>query len=459
MLNLLLNFITACRTSNLRVSTSEVIDCARQLELIDVTDEDQFRATLRANFAKSRRDQRNFDRLYHLYFHEMRPECEFTPDTLDRRELLEILDRLKEQMENDPITQAILDFLSGNPTSYLAELQRVEKQEELPNQTVRSNLSQLSGRLEIMLRINHARNRLVQLQTDISSGESSGRRLPANHLADRLDTASAMITQEIRPYNDGLRQVKTYDKHYTDLGERSFASLTEKEIEEMREVIKQLVRKMKDMMSRRYASRSKGILDVKKTLRHAGKFQGVPMVIKYRDRPLRKTKIVALCDVSGSVWSAARFMLNMIYSMQDCFSDVKSFAFICGPTNITDIFEKNEVNSAIEKVLTDTDINFNALTDYGEMFYQFHRDNMSLLNKKTTLIIVGDGRSNYHNPREKLLEDLRAKCRRVIWLNPEPEQFWGTGDSEMNVYKAFCHEVRPCRNLNQLIDFIEDLVF
>ena len=227
---------------------------------------------------------------------------------------------------------------------------------------------------------------------------------------------------------------------------------------DLREIIKQLVRKMKDMMSRRYAARKKGVLDIKKTLRHAGRFQGVPMEIKYRNRPLRKTKIVALCDVSGSVWSAARFMLNMIYSMQDCFSDVKSFAFVCGPTNITDIFEKNEVNKAIEKVLTDTEINFNALTDYGEMFYQFHRDHINLLTRKTTLIIVGDGRSNYHNPREKLLEELRAKCRRVIWLNPEPETFWGTGDSEMNTYKAYCHEVRPCRNLNQLIDFIEDLV-
>jgi uncharacterized protein with von Willebrand factor type A (vWA) domain len=92
------------------------------------------------------------------------------------------------------------------------------------------------------------------------------------------------------------------------------------------------------------------------------------------------------------------------------------------------------------------------------MFYQFHRDHINLLTRKTTLIIVGDGRSNYHNPREKLLEELRAKCRRVIWLNPEPETFWGTGDSEMNTYKAYCHEVRPCRNLNQLIDFIEDLV-
>jgi len=459
MLDLVLKFVTACRTSKLRVSTAEVIDCARQLELIDILDEDQFRVTLRTNFAKSRRDQKSFDRLYHLFFHEMRPDTEFTPEALEHGEIQDLIDQIKDQIPNDPITQAILDFLSGDPISFLRELQRIENQADKPSQTVKSNLGQLSSRLEVMLRLNQARNRVVQFQTDTGSGVSARRKGAAKHLADRIDIASAMITQEINPYNDGLKEVKTHERHYTDLGEKSFASLSEKEIEDMREVIKQLVRKMKDMMTRRYATRNKGILDVKKTLRHAGRFQGVPMEIKYRNKPLRKTKIVALCDVSGSVWSAARFMLNMIYSMQDCFSDVKSFAFICGPTNITDIFEKNEVNCAIGKVLTDTDINFNALTDYGEMFHQFHRDHISLLNKKTTLIIVGDGRSNYHNPREKLLEDLRVKCRRIIWLNPEPEEFWGTGDSEMNTYKAFCHEVRPCRNLNQLIDFIEDLVF
>ena len=82
-----------------------------------------------------------------------------------------------------------------------------------------------------------------------------------------------------------------------------------------------------------------------------------------------------------------------------------------------------------------------------------------MLSKNTTLIIVGDGRANYHNPWERLLDEIRSKCRRVIWLNPEPEQFWGTGDSEMNTYNAYCREVRPCRNLNQLIYFIQDLVF
>lgn len=456
----MLNFVSACRASDLRVSTAEVIDTARHLALVDVLDEAGFRAALRANFAKSRREQHLFDRLYNLFFHDMRPEAELSPDAADQARIRQALDQMRQAAGDDDITQAIFDFLAGAPIPYLKLIQKLETQRDEASKALKSNLSQLSSRLEVMLRINQTRNRLLQFQGDNAAPGAPGQNQGmASHLLDRLETANRMLTEETRPYNDGLKQVNTYDKQYAGIGERPFSNLTAAEIEQMRTVIDQLVRKMKDIMSRRYASRNKGKLDVKKTLRLAQKYQGVPIEISYRRQPLRKTRVVTLCDVSGSVWSAARFMLNMLYSMQECFSDVQSFAFVAGPTDITDIFEKHEVNKAIEKVVTDANINFDAYTDYGAMFTEFHRDHLHLLTRKTTLIILGDARTNYQNPRENLLDEMRAKCRRVIWLNPEPEQFWGTGDSEMNTYKAYCHEVRPCRNLNQLMYFIEDLVF
>jgi hypothetical protein len=306
--------------------------------------------------------------------------------------------------------------------------------------------------MEIMLRINALQGGLAQsaggLQKSAAMQQASG----------RLTQARKLLSQEDRPYNEGLRQVRSHQKHFKGLGEQPFSSLTPAEIVQMREVVQQLVRKLKDRAGRRYAASRRGGLDVPKTLRQAGRFQGVPLVLSYRRRPLRKTKIVALCDVSGSVWSAARFMLHLLYSLQDCFSSVHSFAFVCGTTDITEIFEHNEINHALEKVLANPEIRFDALTDYGEVFAEFKRDHMHRITSKTTVIIVGDARSNYQHPRESVLAEIREKARRIIWLNPEPENFWGTGDSEMHTYKAHCHEVRVCQNLNQLIDFIEELV-
>ncbi len=226
----------------------------------------------------------------------------------------------------------------------------------------------------------------------------------------------------------------------------------------MREVIEQLVRKLKDTISRRHAGHHRGVLDIKKTLRRAAGYQGIPMELYYRHRPLRKSKIVALCDVSGSVWSAARFMLNMLYSLQECFTQVHSFVFVAGLDEVTHVFEDFEINQAIEKILKEANIEYNAATDYGLTFRQFKYRHMDILNKKTTLVIIGDGRTNYGNPEAAILDEMRDRSRRVIWLNPETPYFWYTGDSEMRTYMEYCDEVRPCQNLNQLLEFIESLI-
>ncbi|MBW2583160.1 MAG: VWA domain-containing protein [Deltaproteobacteria bacterium] len=274
----------------------------------------------------------------------------------------------------------------------------------------------------------------------------------------RLESARRLLTSARRPFEDLTKKTISHRQHLDRLGEIHFASLTKKEVEGMREVIEQLVRRLKDTLGRRHARKSRGVLDVKKTLRRAAGYQGIPMELFFRNRPPRKAKIVTLCDVSGSVWSAARFMLNMLYSLQECFTQVRSFVFVAGLDEVTNIFEDHEINQAIEKILKEADIEYNAATDYGLTFRQFEKNYMDILNKKTTLIIIGDGRSNYSNPEEQILDAMRERSRRVIWLNPETPYFWYTGDSEMRTYQAYCHEVRPCQNLNQLLDFIKSLI-
>lgn len=461
MIGLLARFAAACRSAGLRVSTAEIIDCARQLSFIDVLDEDRFKTVLRANFAKSRRDQRAFDRIYRLFFHEMQPPGNRPdPHGADFGAESRLLADLRADSAGDDLDRALFDFLAGDPAAYLGVLRDLENRQEGPAAgAIRSNLGHMAGRMQVMLRINALRTRAARLPQQAPSDRAdSQRHAAAGRIRRRLDRALQMLTEDTRPYNDGLRQVRTHARHIEDLGERPFSSLSAGEIEQMREVIGKLVRKLKDRMGRRYAAAASGMPDVQRTLRYSGRFQGVPMVIRYRRRPARKTRIVALCDVSGSVWSAARFMLNLLYSLQDCFAAVHSFAFVCATTDITEIFEQHEINRALEKVLSSPDIDFDAMTDYGEVFLQFRRDYMHLVNRKTTVIIVGDARSNYQHPRESVLEEIRQKSRRIVWLNPEPEAFWASGDSEMNTYKAYCHEVRACWNLNQLVDFIEELV-
>ena len=459
MVNIVLRFVACSRTAGLRISTSEVLDCLNQLKLVDILDEKQFAAVLRANFAKSRREQFHFDRLYDLFFHELRQESSISHAEPLSEQIKNTLLALGAEQNGNKTHQAVLDFLNGDPLPFLEQMQQGFMEGNGQGGGMGSNLGPLIQRLELMLQINAVENTLLQFITDQRDRMHWETRRDLKELFDaRLASARRLLTRQSRPFEDDSKKTPSYQQHLDRLGEIHFASLTQKEVATMREAIDQLMRKLKDTISRRYAAKKKGALDVKKTLRRAAGYQGIPVELFFRNRPLRKTKIVTLCDVSGSVWSAARFMLNMLYALQDCFTQVRSFVFVAGLDEVTGIFKDCEINPAIDKVLKEANIEYNAATDYGLTFRQFKKDYMDILNKKTTLIIIGDGRSNYSNPEEHILDEMRERCRRVIWLNPETQYFWYTGDSEMRAYQACCSEVRPCQNLNQLLEFIESLV-
>lgn len=459
MVNLVLRFVSCSRAAGLRISSSEVLDCLKHLEYVDVTDEQLFKSVLRTNFVKSRREQPKFDHLYHLFFHELRSDTSI-PNSESLIDLMnKILESVEKNLDGNDAFQAIIDFLRGDPLAYLEEMRSLQEAGQDTPPGLNSNFGPLVQRLEILSQLNAISTAIERYLTNNRSSISwENRQALTTHYNDRLENARRMLREDPEDFIDPEAQVTSYDKHLNKLGERSFFSLTKKEVEDMRDIIEQLVRKLKDTVQRRYAKQNRGILDIKKTLRLASKYQGIPMEMVFKNKPKRKGKIVTLCDVSGSVWSAAKFMLNMLYSLQDCFLQVRSFIFVSELAEVTDVFQKNDINKAIDKALVETDINYNASTDYGRTFRQFRKNHMDILNKKTTLIIIGDGRTNYTNPEEEILSEMREKCRRIIWLNPESLIFWYTGDSRMKTYEAHCNQVRHCQNLNQLVEFIKTLV-
>lgn len=453
MVSLVLRFVACARAAGLRASTSEVLDCLSHLERIDLLDESQFRSVLQANFAKSRREQVHFERLYQLFFHERRQHPSIARSVALADPIQSVLQDLAPPAGSDLLLQALLDFLGGNPAALLGQVPAVGQRQGGHGGTAAARRLMLPGRIDALEEA---------LATAVAGRRAElgweERRDLLEHFQDRLDSARRLLEQPPRARPDTDGQVRSYRQRLDDLGDIHFASLTPREVEAMREVVEQLVRRLKDKVSRRRAAARRGTLDVKKTLRRAVACEGVPFEVFFRRRPKRKAKIVALCDVSGSVWSAARFMLNMLYSLQECFTQVRSFIFVSGVAEVTNVFEDHEINPAIDKILKEADIDYNAATDYGRTFREFRQNYMDILNKKTTLIVIGDGRSNYTDPEVSILEAMRGRSRRLVWLNPETEQFWATGDSEMRALAVVCDTVRPCQNLKQLTDFITSLV-
>ena len=469
----ILEFAACCRANAMRVSTAEVLDCLAQLDVISSWDEKTFHTVLKTNFSKSRREQGEFERLYRLFFKEMKTGVATvrTQDPSGRRdsgetgEEREILDRfMAEALAGAQATDLDGDlaaFMSGNPKLFIERVRGIHDQESVATQAVKSNLGQLTSRLEIMLAVDRMRKRVARFAGGPDARVAGEKLEPAHLLAlagQRLDRAMTFLNEDPRPDNAGLRTGGDGERFFAGVGEIPFSNLTRDEMARVTEITDQWVKKLKDISTLRFAAARKGGVDIKKTIHRSGRYLGVPVEIVRRDRPERKGKIVTLCDISGSVWSTARFMLGILYALQSCFARVKSFVFIDRPLNMSPVFEAHDVNSAVRQILKDPRINYNARTDYGLTFQVFRDRHLGQLDKKTTLIIMGDGRSNYLNPREPVLELLRERCRRLIWLNPEQERFWGTGDSEMLRYRHYCNEARVCGNLNQLIDFIQELI-
>ncbi|MGM0418181.1 MAG: VWA domain-containing protein [Thermodesulfobacteriota bacterium] len=459
MLETILKFSACCRSYRFNISTAQTLDCFEQIKLINPVDETEFKTVLKTNFVKTQRDAPHFEILYNLFFHDINiSKSEVNKDKELKDNILDALGEFTEQ-NNDPTFDVLMDFLQGDPQEYLGEISDMHNQLEEKQAALKSNMGQLAMRLDVMLKINQLRSRVLELVKGF--GENAAPESLENverHFSALLDKAYDILTQEPKKDNVGLKDVKNTEDKYKNIGSKPFSNLNPEEIEMTRDVIDQLVRKLNDITSRRFVAKNKGRLDIKKTLKDANKFQGIPVHIHYKHKPLRKGKVVTLCDISGSVWSASRFMLNILYSLQDCFSRVKSYVFVSGLCDVSEIFEQNEINDAIDKVMNEADIEYDVPTDYGQTFAEFKENHMNELNSKTTLIIIGDARSNYMNPHAEILEDMRFKCKRIIWLNPEPLASWDSGDSEMLTYKSHVNEVRPCQNINQLSAFIEDLI-
>lgn len=459
MIQSVLKFVSCSRAAGLRISSAEVLDCINQIEYIDVLDEPQFKTVLRSNFAKSRREQAKFDHIYQLFFHELRSDISIPHSDSLVGWSEELLNNIEETLEGDQALPALIDYLRGNPLQYLEQVRGLQTIDAPTGQVINSNFAPLVRRLEIMSQINSISAAVTTfLANNRSNITWENRQALQADFSQKLNTARRMLREDPEEIVDDFSQGSSYEQYMDGLGEKTFFSLTKKEIEEMREVVELLVRKLKDTVQRRYARQKRGILDIKKTLRNTAKYQGIPVELVFKNKPKRKGKIVTLCDVSGSVWSAARFMLNMLYSLQDCFLQVRSFIFVSDLAEVTKTFETNEINIAVDKALKEAEINYEASTDYGRTLRQFKNGYIDILNKKTTFIVIGDGRTNYTNPEEEIMGEIRDKCRRVIWLNPESTVFWYTGDSRMKTYESYCNEVRHCQNLNQLTEFIKSLV-
>ena len=186
---------------------------------------------------------------------------------------------------------------------------------------------------------------------------------------------------------------------------------------------------------------------------------GVPVTTHHRPRRPHRTELVVLCDVSGSVASFASFTLMLVYALREQFSKVRAFTFVDDVHEVTDDFVPGADPEETMARLTES-VRHASLwgrTNYGRALRRFHEEHADAIGPKTTLLVLGDARSNYTDPGLEPLREMVDAARHAWWLNPEHRRQWDTGDSAATDYAALLPMVE-CRNLTQLQEFVHDIV-
>jgi uncharacterized protein len=459
----ILEFIRLLRRAEIPVTTGETLDALRASSQISLGDRSVFRDGLRTTLVKRVEQHEEFDRLFGLHFSHL----EETPASGEAQAEegmpgfvpIPELDRVREQMGS--AFSSLSTALMGGQGMALERMAREAaaaahvSEIQFPLQ-VGSYARRLGERFDwerVEREMAEALETLAQQGTSPEQIQRVAERLRSNR-----ETFQQLLRRLVRrEVAKGSRRLRDRMVQDSLLG-KSFSALTDHEIEEMRAAVSRLVQRLRTKIVLLERRRRRGRLDVRRTLRRNLQNGGVPMELVFRIKRRKKAQVMALCDVSSSVWNASRFMLNLLYAVQDQFDRVRSFVFVSDLGEVTPLFSRHETNEAIRRALREAGIRYHSYSDYGDVLLQFHEEHLQEVNTRTLVVIIGDGRNNYLPTRSWVLDAIRDRAKKVIWLNPEPRSLWSSGDSAMYEYSPHCTMVEECRNLRQLASFIDGLV-
>lgn len=235
-----------------------------------------------------------------------------------------------------------------------------------------------------------------------------------------------------------------------------FLRASGEQLRQMRRVVAPLARTLATRLAARRRRSRAGSIDLRKTLRKSMSTGGVPIdVVLAKPRPARP-ELVVLCDVSGSVAGFSHFTLLLVHALRQQFSRVRVFAFIDTTDEVTHMFgPEADLAVAIQRITRESGVySRDGHSDYGNAFASFVQAFPNVLSPRTSLLVLGDGRTNYRNPEIELLSHMVAASRHAHWLNPEPKHLWGSGDSAVPRYQEVIamHECRSAKQLAAVID-------
>jgi hypothetical protein len=451
-------FLDALRKAGLTVSLAEVIDATRAMGAIELMDREALRAAYAACVLKRPTHRPTFDTLFDLWFPPMLGEPTAADEDVDPDHELPDegappdLDVLREVLKN-LLLDGDEDTLRRFARQVVSSLGRAD--------TAPGRQSWFTYRV---LRSLSPETLMASMLDALLAGKERGgmdEKVARQMLGERMKQFQEMVESEVRrrlAEDRGAEQIaKTAVQPLAE--QVDFLRASKNDMAELKRQVFPLARRLATRLTARRRLGRKGKLDFRRTVRASLGTGGVPIVTHHKPHKPHKPELVVLCDVSGSVAGFAHFTLMLSYALREQFTKVRAFAFIDTCDEVTRFFTPGgEVSEALAKMNAEAKLVwFDGHSDYGHSIETFAEDYPDAVGPKTSLLILGDARNNYRATGAATLKKLVGRARHAYWLNPEPEAYWGTGDSATRAYAEHI-EMVEVRNAVQLEEFVKRLL-
>lgn len=431
-------FVQALRNADVRVSPAETLDAFAAVRQVGIADKRLLRDALGLALAKSPEDKARFDDAFERFFLQLAFR-----EPAKRTLMAEDAEALAVRLRDDLPAAALrtVESVLNDDLDRLAFLvQQAAQRSDI------ANIRSLREKRHHAAAIGRALG-LDQLDAYVAGAGAAGRDPAVRHVRQYLQ-------EQVRQYVEAQ-----YRLHVDATGKRALlAAALRSNLDqlppayhaEVRRVVEKLAQRLAKEHRRKRRRAARGMLDLKKTLRRNLSHDGALFDLRWRRSAREKAAVYVLCDVSQSVARVARFLLLFLYELNDLLPNLRAFAFSSALGEITETFARKSADAAIEEALFAWG---KGATDYAHAFRRFRELCGRGLNRRSTIIVLGDGRNNYFDPQTAVLRELSARVKQVFWLNPERPEQWREGDSEMRRYAPHCLQVATCNRIEHIEAF------
>lgn len=469
MIEPLLGFVALLRQNGLTIGPDRTLLAARSLEFVDLADRSAVQRSLRITLVTHRDDEALFDELYGRWFDAgallddpaptgvddqrsgpmHRTDAELTLDTERRLHDAVYVDDPSQRLgvtsdraeTGTGTSSASVIDRHGDPVEALVDTDTI----------VGRRVAQVSDSTSTTTRPPTDEPTRIVLPSDPDDDERGG--------TDRTGgDVEQLVDQLLDRRRRHLGRFEPSDPSVTSSINRSTTVLANPFDQDEQQMLQRVVAMIRPQLSggtswRRRAA-DLGAIDLRRTLRRTITTAGVPIHVQRRSTTSHRARLVVLVDTSLSVRPSARLMLHLAHQLRRQVGSVRVFAFIDRCVEVTDVIRHSDLPTALGDLLDDQPggpLDPARSSDYGSAFHSLRRHHRSVFDARSTMFVLGDGRSNGRDPATEWVRDLTASCRRTIWLTPEPEGAWAFGHGEMAGYAEAVDVAWTVRSLDHLL--------